>query len=105
MCKPKTFIGCYSIAKCEQYGCFKEFGLGNDVELSFDENNDIIFVRTKGESQTTIGELQVCEADKKAFLPLLHAGNEARKLYICKLSHVDNQENKYRVSIWASKIV
>lgn len=31
MCTPKTFIGCYPVVKCEQYGFVNTLSLGTDV--------------------------------------------------------------------------
>lgn len=99
MCTPKTFIGCYPVVKCEQYGFVSDIELGKKVTISKDDGDIIV-----KDDSIIIGELKIPESDKIAFNPFLSAGNKPSNLYECKITYVANnsdQNSRYRVSIWA----
>ena len=103
MCTPKTFIGCYPIVKCEQYGFVGEIPLGGIVYLHLNDDNNIIVSC----NYQWIGELQVSESERKIFIPLIYVNGNANGFFFCKIAQVDNKENcnnRYKVSIWAKKV-
>lgn len=104
MCTPKTFIGCYPVVKCEQYGFVNTLSLGTDVYLHLNEDNNIIV----SSNFKWIGELLIPESERKTFIPLIYVNGNANKFFLCKITQAENNENinnRYKVSIWAKKIL
>lgn len=108
-CNKNSYIGDYAVANCQLYGGFNaisELKFGCDLYLKIDdEDKNTILVTSDKEHNTTIGEVQMPEAEKKAIIPYLKQ-NWNNMLYTCKLSQKDEKVKlceQLRVTIWSKK--